>query len=52
MQVPVMGLEDNFRDSCGWVHGVPSPMYFKEILTDGGEANKFISAISRGRSKN
>ena len=33
-------------------HGVPTPMYFKGVLTDGGGAIEFISATSRGRSKN
>ena len=33
-------------------HGVPTPMYFEGVLTDGGGANEFISATSRGRSRN
>ena len=33
-------------------HGVPTPMCYKGVLTDGGEANEFISATSRGRSRN
>ena len=33
-------------------HGVPTPMYFKGVLTDGGGANEFISATSRGRGRN
>ena len=33
-------------------HGVPTLMYYKGVLTDGGEANEFISATSRGRSRN
>ena len=35
-----------------YVHGVPTPMYYKGVLTDGGGANEFISATSRGRSRN
>ena len=41
--------------SCGRgrpKHGVPTPMYFEGVLTDGGGANEFISATSRGRSRN
>ena len=30
-------------------HGVPTPMYFKGVPTDGGGANEFISATPRGR---
>ena len=33
-------------------HGVPTPIYFEGVLTDGGGANEFISATSRGRSRN
>ena len=33
-------------------HGVPTPMYFEGVLTDGGGANEFISVTSRGRSRN
>ena len=33
-------------------HGVPTPMNFERVLTDGGGVNEFISATSRGRSRN
>ena len=33
-------------------HGVPTPMYFRGVLTDGGGADKFTSATSRGDRKN
>ena len=33
-------------------HGVPTPMYFEGVLTDGGGANEFISVTSRRRSRN
>ena len=43
-----------FRTNCpiSFYHGVPTPMYFEGVLTDGGGANEFISAASRGRSRN
>ena len=34
------------------MHGVPTTMYFEGVLTDGGGANEFISATSRGRGRN
>ena len=33
-------------------HGVPTPIYFEGVLTDGGGANEFISATYRGLSRN
>ena len=33
-------------------YDVPTPMYFKGVLTDGGGKNEFISATPGGRSNN